>query len=83
MASSMPSSAQWMSSKTSTIGRRLAVASIPARSAEKKDSRRRSGSGSAGASSGGTSSPSRRPISAALRMPSSLASPPEAKSAPV
>ncbi len=69
MASSMPSSAQWMSSNTSTIGRRLAIASIPARSAEKKDSRRRSGSGSAGASSGGTSSPSRRPIRAAFCMP--------------
>ena len=38
----------------------------PARSAEKKASRMRSGSGSAGASSAGTSSPSRRPIRAAL-----------------
>ena len=57
MASSMPSSAQWMSSNTSTIGRRLAIASMPARSAEKKDSRMRSGSWLGGRELGGDVEP--------------------------
>ena len=48
MASSMPSSAQWMSSNAITSGRLLAILSIPMRSAEKNDSRRRSGSRSVG-----------------------------------
>ena len=63
----MPSSAQWMSSKAITSGRRVAIASIPRRSAEKNASRMRSGSSSSGTSSAGTSMPSRRPISAASR----------------
>ncbi len=71
MASSIPSSAQWMSSKAITSGWRRARASMPERRAEKKASRRRSGFSSEGTSSGGTSMPSSRPISAASRSPGS------------
>ncbi len=71
IASSMPSSAQWMSSKASTSGLREAIASMPARRAAKNDSRRRSGSSPTGTSSGGTSSPIRRAIRAVLRSASS------------
>ena len=67
MASSRPSSAQWMSSNAITNGCRFAIASMPPRRAARKDSRMRSGSSSSGTSSGGTSTPSSRPISAASR----------------
>ena len=67
IASSMPSSAQWMSSNAITNGRLSAIASIPRRSAERNASRMRSGSSSSGTSSAGTSTPSSRPISAASR----------------
>ena len=64
----MPWSAQWMSSNASTSGLRRPIASIPNRTAEKKDSRMRAGSiTSAVPGSSGTSIPSSRPIRAARR----------------
>ena len=67
----MPSSAQWMSSKTMTSGRSVAIASISARIAAKKLSRSRCGSSSsAEAASCGEPMPSRRAIVAACRLAS-------------
>ena len=67
--SSIPSSAQWMSSIARTRGRRRAIASTAARAAEKSASRMRCGSSSEGCSSSGGSSPRGMASSAALRSP--------------